>query len=200
MAGRIVFSTFEEQNTTMENFQAVKNEKAYQLLNSGGLIIVCTISPEGTYDMAPIAWHCPVDYDKTTRLLFVSDLQHKTYANIVATKKFVIALPSATQVQLVKKLGSCSGNEVNKMEHLELPTFESPVLKIALPLDCIAYIECNLHSVIMQEAVGILLGDVVNAFAQKEAYKGRLLSETLNARTIHHLGSSNFVTTGGKLL
>jgi flavin reductase (DIM6/NTAB) family NADH-FMN oxidoreductase RutF len=184
----------------MENFQAVKNEKAYQLINSGGLIIVCTVSLEGIYDMAPIAWHCPVDYDKTSRLLFVSDLQHKTYANIVATKKFVIALPSANQVELVKKIGSCSGNEVNKIELLHLSTIESPVSKIALPLDCIAYIECKLHSVVMQEAVGIVLGDVVNAFAQKEAYKGRLLSETPNAKTIHHLGSNSFVTTSNNLL
>ncbi|HEY9124940.1 MAG TPA: flavin reductase family protein [Bacteroidales bacterium] len=184
----------------MENFQAVKNEKAYQLLNSGGLIIVCTVSSEGIYNMAPIAWHCPVDYDKTTRLLFVSDLQHKTYANIIDTKKFVIALPSANQVEMVKELGSCSGHKVNKIEHLHLSTFESPVLKIALPLDCIAYLECNLHSVVMQETVGIVLGDVINAFGQKDAYKGRLLSENLNAKTIHHLGSNNFITTADKLL
>ena len=42
---------------------------AYQLQNAGGLVLICTKGQEGRYDLAPVAWCCPLDYDRVSRLL-----------------------------------------------------------------------------------------------------------------------------------
>jgi flavin reductase (DIM6/NTAB) family NADH-FMN oxidoreductase RutF len=170
--------------------------EAYRLLNSGALILVSTSDMEENFNLAPIAWHCPVDNEPATKLLFVTDVQHKTYANIRETGKFVVCIPHASQLQLVRDMGSCSGAEVNKLQKFSVEYALSEKYQLPVPTGCIAYIECNKIREIIEDGVAILIGEVINAKAIKGSYRDRLISEKDMGKTLHHLGNDKFVQPG----
>jgi len=37
--------------------------EAFKLQNAGGLVLICIKGGEGRYDLAPIAWSCPIEYE-----------------------------------------------------------------------------------------------------------------------------------------
>jgi flavin reductase (DIM6/NTAB) family NADH-FMN oxidoreductase RutF len=178
----------------MKDYNRISNEKAYQLLNSGVLILVSTVSKDGNYNIAPITWQTPVDYDPVTRLLFVTDIAHKTFSNIEETKQFVISVPHFNQLEIVKQLGSCSGNEIDKIEKFNLEVMDAEMINCKLPVDCIGYIECKVYNIIKDKEVALVFGETVFAKVDPEAFNNRLLTETEAGKPIHHLGGKQFYT------
>lgn len=170
--------------------------EAYKLLNTGAVIIVSTSDMEENLNLATIAWHTPVDYEPVTKLMFVTDIKNKTYANIKETGKFVICIPHVSQVKLVRDLGSYSGFKVNKIRMLEINHSLSEKCQFAVPDGCIAYIECKLLRDIEEDGVAMILGEVINAKAIKGSYRDRLISEKDPGKTLHHLGNDKFVQPG----
>jgi flavin reductase (DIM6/NTAB) family NADH-FMN oxidoreductase RutF len=174
----------------------IEPKESYKLLNTGALTIVSTLDSKGNFNLTPIAWHTPVDYEPVTKLLFVTDINHKAYANIKETGEFVICIPHSSQVQMVRNIGSCSGFSVNKIQAFEIEYSLSEKYQMAVPNGCLAYIECKKKKEIEEEGVAIVIGEVINARAIKEAYRNRLLSEKKIAKTLHHLGNDKFIEPG----
>ena len=184
----------------MKEYIKVSNEKGYQFLNSGALILVSSVGLNKNYDIAPIVWCCPIDYDKFTRLLFVCDKKHFTYKNIQETKQFGISVPDISQLQLVKDTGGCSGRDTDKIAKFNINVIDSEIIDVKLPFGAIAYIECKVYNIIMDGEVALIFGETVFVKADREAYNNRLLSETEAAKTIHHLGGKAFITTSDIIL
>jgi flavin reductase (DIM6/NTAB) family NADH-FMN oxidoreductase RutF len=184
----------------MATYQQISNNKAYHLLNPGSLILVSSVSGEGVYNIAPIAWQCPVEYDPVTRLLFVCDLEHKTYKNITETKTFIISVPHANQLKLIKDFGGCSGNEIDKFKQLNIHSFKGSKVNSLIPEGVIGFLECKLYNVVIDGAVGLLFGEVVNAMVQEGLYEGRLLTENEECKPIHHLAGKKFYIPGDRVL
>lgn len=170
--------------------------EAYKLLNSGALILLSTSDMEENLNLTPIAWHCPVDYEPVTKLLFVTDVKHKAYANIRETGKFLVCIPHVSQLSLVRNLGSCSGFDVNKLEKFNVEYSLSEKYQYPVPAGCIAYIECNKTREIIEDGVSIIIGEVINAKAIKGCYRDRLVSEKEMGKTLHHLGNEKFFQPG----
>jgi flavin reductase (DIM6/NTAB) family NADH-FMN oxidoreductase RutF len=180
----------------MRDYIKLANEKAYQLINSGALFLVSSVSKDENYDIAPIAWHCPIDYDKTTRLMFVTDKAHKTYQNILETKVFVISLPDMNQLQLVKDFGSCSGSNTNKFEKFKVETIDAEAVNCKMPDDCIGYIECKVYKVLEDGEVALVFGEAVQTKVDTNVYGSRLLTENEQCKPIYHLAGKAFTTIG----
>jgi flavin reductase (DIM6/NTAB) family NADH-FMN oxidoreductase RutF len=174
----------------------IPTNEAYKLLNSGAMIIVSTSDMEENLNLTPIAWHCPVDYDPVTKLLLVTDVKHKLYINIQEAGKFVVCIPHASQLQLVRELGSCSGFDTNKLEKFHIEYSLSEKCQFPVPNGCIAYIECHKTREILENGVAIIIGEVINAKAIKGSYRDRLISEKEPGKTLHHLGKDRFVQPG----
>lgn len=174
----------------------VPPNEAYKLLNTGALILVSTSDMEEHLNLTPIAWHCPVDNEPATKLLFVSDIKHKAFHNIQETGKFVICIPHASQLKLVQDLGSCSGFKDDKLKKFNVEYSLSEKSQLPVPNGCIAYIECRKLRVIDEDAVAIVIGEVFNAKAIKGSYRDRLVAEKEPGKTIHHLGNEKFVKPG----
>lgn len=177
----------------MKKYKKLTNDKGYKLLNTGSVILVCTKDSKGVHNITTIAWQCPLDYDPVTKVLFISDVNHKGFDNLSKSKKFVVCIPHASQRKLVLDMGSVSGKKVDKLKKFKVPHFISETNKIAVPEDCIGYIECSLIQVIKHEGVGIVMGKAVNVRVDEKAFKDRLLSEKAAGKTLHHLGSKVFV-------
>ena len=95
-----------------QGYNEVPIGRAYSLQNAGGLVFVCTKGADGRYDLAPVAWCCPLDYDPVSMFIAVLDTSHKTWADILAGGVFALAFPGADQKELVERCGSVSGFSV----------------------------------------------------------------------------------------
>jgi flavin reductase (DIM6/NTAB) family NADH-FMN oxidoreductase RutF len=184
----------------MKEYIKISKEKAYQLLNSGALILVSSIGTDKKHDIAPIAWQCPVDYEPVTKIMFACDTGHKTFKNIEDTNQCCISVPHISQLQLIKDTGSCSGYETDKIKKYSIETIPCDIIKCIAPGECIAYLECRVNKIINNDGTGLIFAEILNAKVDKQAYNGRLLSETEAGKTIHHLGGKIFITTSDFLL
>jgi flavin reductase (DIM6/NTAB) family NADH-FMN oxidoreductase RutF len=166
------------------NFDEVPLSQAYELLAGGCLIWVCTRSAAGRYDLAPIAWNCPLDYEPSSRLLFVCDRKHATLENLRASGSFAIALPTSDQMDLVEKTGSVSGRERDKYLDFAIAAQAAKEVDALVPEGVAAWLECRLLRTVEEGSVAVVMGEVLRARARSEAWKLRLhyVSEGLRYR------------------
>jgi flavin reductase (DIM6/NTAB) family NADH-FMN oxidoreductase RutF len=155
-------------------YDEVSPAEAYELLNGGGLIWVCTKSAAGRYDLAPIAWNCPLDYEPSSRLLFVSDPKHASFVNLRSSGTFTIALPTPVQLELVEKSGSVSGSDRDKYRDFGIESFPAKSQDVLVPAGVSAWLECRLLRIVEEGSVAVVMGEVQHAEAVKEAWKERL--------------------------
>ncbi|AEJ61489.1 flavin reductase domain protein FMN-binding protein [Spirochaeta thermophila DSM 6578] len=152
-------------------YRAIAPEKAYTIFNGGGILLVCTRSPESRYNLAPIAWTCPLDYEPVTQLLFVCDPSHATFHNIEATGTFIAALPTFRQKELVLKTGEVSGKNIDKFERFGIPSRRGEVVDALVPEGVAGWAECEVSQIYRPGEVAIVCGTVKAAFAVPEAWK-----------------------------
>jgi flavin reductase (DIM6/NTAB) family NADH-FMN oxidoreductase RutF len=181
----------------MHGYEEVSLEKAYALQNAGGLVLVCTAGRGGVahavasaaatvpasaadqagairYDLAPVAWCCPLDNDPVSKILLVCDTAHRTYADLRASGEFALALPSFRQKGLVLGTGSVSGNEVDKYASLGIAGFRARMVDALIPEGVAGWLECRLGSVFVEGTSAIVTGEVLFASAHPDCWRERL--------------------------
>jgi len=173
--------------------------QAYRLLNSGYLVLIASYSKKKTYNIAPIAWHCVVG-KSPTRILIAVGREHKTYKNIMESKKFVICVPNFSQLDIVKKTGSVSGQTIDKFSHFNINYTKGNRIKTKLPKGCIGYIECVLLKTYHQPETELIVGECKYAITHKDAFNKRLLCENEKGRGLYHLGGGYFSVPSHKIL
>ncbi|HUW41451.1 MAG TPA: flavin reductase family protein [Rectinemataceae bacterium] len=166
------------------DYDDVPLSRAYELLAGGCLIWVCTKSAAGRYDLAPIAWNCPLDYEPSSRVLFVCDKKHATLENLRAGGSFAIALPTPEQMDLVEKTGSVSGRERDKYRDFGIAARPAAAVDALVPEGVAGWLECRLLRAVEEGSVAVVMGEVLAARARSEAWKERLhyVSESLRYR------------------
>lgn len=147
---------------------------AYGLMNCGGLVWVCTKSADGRYDLAPVAWACPLDLEPVSRVLFVCDPAHASHANLLAAGEFAIALPCAAQRDIAMRTGSLSGRDADKYAELSIGSFPAGKVDVRIPEGVAGWIECRLLRAVPEGSVSIVFGEALAAKAVPEAWKLRL--------------------------
>jgi flavin reductase (DIM6/NTAB) family NADH-FMN oxidoreductase RutF len=162
------------------DYRPVPAKEAFSLLTCGGLVLVCTRSEAGRYDLAPIAWNCPLDYEPASRVLFVSDPAHATHENVLARREFALALPGFYQRDLVDAAGSVSGRDRDKYDGVA--SFAATEVDARIPEGVAAWLECRLIRTVSEGSVSIVMGEVLAAKAVDEAWKLRLhyVSESIS--------------------
>lgn len=135
---------------------------------------MCTRSADGRYDLAPVAWACPVDYEPVSKLLLVCDTGHRTYEDALESKGFVVALPTPDQRPLIEKTGSVSGREVDKYASFGIASFKARAIDALVPLGVAGWLECRLAKVHVEGTSGILIGEVAAASAMDDAWSRRV--------------------------
>ncbi|MEN6364425.1 MAG: flavin reductase [Rectinema sp.] len=163
--------------------------EAYELQNAGGLVLVCTrgqvraeasgASSGGSdslfrYDLAPIAWCCPLDYAPVSRLLLVCDTGHKTYEDLVKSNEFAVALPTPSQIDLVNRTGSVSGRDVDKYAKFGIKAFAAHTIDAQVPEGVAGWLECRLLKVIVEGTSAVVMGEVLYAAARKDFWRERI--------------------------
>lgn len=171
---------------------------ANRLINHGPTVLVSTRDEKGRYDIAPVAWVSPVQKDPP-KLLLVLGRHSQTYRNIISRKEFVVCIPHLDQATLLMKTGSSSGATVDKFSEFKIDTFRASRLDALIPHGCIGYIECTLSNNFQEDDADILVGEVLVAKADKRVFTKRLMVESPEGKTLHHLGGTMFCTPSGSV-
>jgi flavin reductase (DIM6/NTAB) family NADH-FMN oxidoreductase RutF len=145
-------------------FEPIALEKAYSLVVPGRPILVATKGMH--YNLTPIAWNCPLDYEPVTKLLFVCDPAHRAAHNIKSTKEFAVAIPSKSDDPIIEQCGSVSDPAADKFTRFGIASFPASKIDVRVPASAAAWIECRLIRVIPEGSVEIILGEAVAAFTR----------------------------------
>jgi flavin reductase (DIM6/NTAB) family NADH-FMN oxidoreductase RutF len=181
-------------------YQEMPLDEAYRLINTGPVVMVATVSGEGAYDVAPIAWACPAR-KSPTRVLVGVGKSHKTFTNIQETGVFVAGVPNISQAELVKASGTVSGHDVDKFVEYSIESISAKQIGCQVPTGMIGYIECKVAQVYDTGKLALILGDALYAAVDPQAYDGdRILSEEAAGKTVHHLGNKRFMTLGDQII
>ena len=156
------------------DYTEIPKDEAYGLLNPGGLVLVCARGEDGRYDLAPVSWNCPLDYAPVSKLILVMDTGHRSYADLLESGEFVVALPTPEQRALVEKAGSVSGREVDKYERFGIASFAAAEVDARVPEGVAGWLECRLARVVVEGTSGVVFGEVLRAMAVPDAWKRRV--------------------------
>jgi flavin reductase (DIM6/NTAB) family NADH-FMN oxidoreductase RutF len=159
------------KETVSDAFRDVPLKDAYKLVTPGMPILVATkgTSPAGdaarcaSYDLAPIAWVTPLDYEPVTKVLFVCDPAHQTAANARASREFAFCVPASADDPLVNQCGSVSGVDADKYARFSIEAIPANATDLRIPATCAAWIECRLIRIVEEGSVVIFMGEAVSA-------------------------------------
>lgn len=170
--------------------------------NSGATVLVSSCHEEKRNLMAA-AWNMPVDFDPP-KLAIIIDKTTFTRTLIEASGEFALCVPPLKLADLTFTVGSNSGRDLaerNKLQLLGVETFPASCISAPLVSDCVGWLECRIireeHT---QQAYDLVIAEVVAAWADERVFAGgryRPVQEIPpELRTIHHLGSGQFVVPG----
>jgi flavin reductase (DIM6/NTAB) family NADH-FMN oxidoreductase RutF len=182
-----------------QKYKILSVNQAYRLLNHGPVVLVASRSKSGKYNVAPIAWTCPVGMEPCQVLLAISS-GHQTFRNIKQTGEFIVCLPGWEQVALVRQTGSVSGSKVDKFKRFKIDSFFGNKVQARIPKDSLGFLECVRVGQHKLKEVVLVIGKCVSASVLADGFSDRLLVEKPAMKTLHHLGGRIFALPGDKLV
>jgi flavin reductase (DIM6/NTAB) family NADH-FMN oxidoreductase RutF len=185
--------------------KTIELSSAYRLLNHGPTVLISAAYQQRRNIMAA-AWVCALDF-KPPKVTVVIDKAAYTRELVEASGTFVINVPCAAQIDLVKTLGSSSGRDLqnsDKFTENSLGTFSAKEISAPLLEGCVAWLECKVipepHN---QNTYDLFIAEVVAAYADErvfsqnehEQYRWHFEGHD-DLRTIHHVAGGFFFVSG----
>lgn len=164
---------------------------AYRLLGPGPVVLVSSILGDRA-GITPIAWNMPISDDPPVVALEIWH-EHFIHKAILETGDFVINIPSSDQADIVRKLGKVSGSKVDKFMEFALDKEPAKGVKSPRLGSALAVLECKVHKEpqILKD-FSVIIGDVVYAEADGDAFTDRWHPEKPGPKIMHHLGGRIF--------
>lgn len=169
---------------------------AYRLLHPMHTVLVTCVGKASKPNVLTLAWAMPTSRDPALIAVSVAPSRY-SHRLIGETKEFVVNLPTVEIVKETLACGRTSGKNTNKFDETELTPLPAKKVKAPIIKECVAHLECILHSQFKTGDHTIFVGKVVAAYANKGVF-----IDTYNidkTRMIYHLGGNVFATLDPKL-
>ncbi|RLI42589.1 flavin reductase family protein [Candidatus Bathyarchaeota archaeon] len=180
----------------MSEKNRVSLSMAYRLLHPMHTVLVSCISKNGKPNIITLAWVMPVSANPPLVAVSIAPKRY-SHSLIEETGEFVINIPTIDILKETLFCGRVSGIDHDKFKETELTPLPAKKVKPPVIRECVAHLECKLHK---QFTVGdhtIFVGEIVEAYANKEAFTEKYDLE--RARMIFHLGGNDFATLKPKV-
>jgi flavin reductase (DIM6/NTAB) family NADH-FMN oxidoreductase RutF len=166
--------------------------QAYRLLQPGPVALV-TARYRDKENVMAVAWAAPVSYDPP-RLGIAVAPTCLTYDLIRRSELFALNFPGRPLAEQVDRAGVTSGRDVDdKLAAVGLTPADADEIDVALIDECIAHIECGLVGAYELGDHVWLVGEVVAAAADDEAFDEMwLIGEDEAQNPLWHLGGSRY--------
>src|SRR5438046_2520647 len=143
-------------------------------LLTGGPITLVTCGYRGRHNIMPVAYAMTASIVPPLIAIAVSPSRY-SYDIIHKTEEFALNIPSPALLHHVQYLGSISGVDFDKIELTKLPTTQARRIDTVLLEGCVGWIECGLEEEYEVGDHRLLIGRVVAAAADDEAFNERWL-------------------------
>jgi len=162
--------------------------KVYGLLEPGPVVLLTT-ARAGRANIMTLSWHTMMEFEPPLIGCVVSNRNY-SFGLLKSGKECVINIPTAEIADKVVACGNTSGANIDKFKKFGLTP--RPARRVGAPLieECYANLECRVADTSMVSKYCLFILEVVQAWIDP-AVK--------NPRTIHHLGSGNFMIAGEKI-
>jgi len=148
----------------MSEFLPVDLVEAYKLVPPATTALVAT-KGEKNYDITPIGWIMPMDYEPVTKIIFSSDPKHQCAHNIKESKEFAVCIPQKANDPIIEQCGSISSADADKYKRFGIAAAKASKTDLLIPeQNCSSWIECKLVRIIAEGSVELFIGQAVAAF------------------------------------
>jgi len=168
----------------------------HKLLHPMHTMLVSCIGKTGKPNIIALAWVMPASVNPPLVAMSIRPERH-SHALIEETKEFVVNVPTMKILKETLFCGRRSGKDYDKFKQTGLT--QSPSRKVKPPIikECIAHLECKLHSQFTTGDHTIFVGEIIEAYADKGIFEEEYNLE--KARMIFHLGGNDFATLNPKV-
>jgi flavin reductase (DIM6/NTAB) family NADH-FMN oxidoreductase RutF len=169
----------------------VEFSSAYRLLHPMHTVLVSCVGKNGKPNVLPLAWAMPTSRDPALVAISVG-LNRYSHGLIKETGEFVINLPTVDIVKETLACGRTSGRFHDKFSETGLTPLPARKVKAPIVKECVAHLECKVHSQFKTGDHTIFVGKIVEAYADEGVFTDKYDVE--KARMLFHLGGNIFAT------
>jgi flavin reductase (DIM6/NTAB) family NADH-FMN oxidoreductase RutF len=164
---------------------------ACRLLHPMHTVLVSCVDKTGKPNIITLAWAMPTSINPPLIAISVRPSRY-SHALIEETKEFVINIPTMDIVDATLFCGRRSGKTHDKFKETGLTQLPARKVKPPIIKECVAHMECKLHGQFTTGDHTTFIGEIIEAYANKEAFKEEY--DLKKAKMIFHLGASKFAT------
>ena len=174
----------------------VNPSSAYKLLHPMHTVLVSCVDKNGKPNIITLAWAMPTSINPPLVAISIAPKRH-SHTLIEETKEFVVNIPTMKILKETLFCGRRSGRNYDKFKETGLTP--SPAKKVKPPIikECVAHLECKLHSQFSAGDHTIFVGEIVEAYVDRGVFTGKY--ELEKAKMIFHLGGNDFATLEPKV-
>jgi flavin reductase (DIM6/NTAB) family NADH-FMN oxidoreductase RutF len=174
----------------------VELSSAYRLLHPMHTVLVSCVGKAGKPNVLPLAWAMPTS--RNPPLVAVSMVSNRySLTFIEETGEFVVNIPTVDIVKETLVCGRISGRDHDKFSETGLTPLPARKVKAPILKECIAHLECKLHSQFKTGDHTVFVGKIVEAYADKGVFTDKY--DVDKARMLYHLGGNVFATLDPKV-
>lgn len=174
----------------------VGTSSAYRLLHPMHTVLVSCVGRAGKPNIITLAWAMPASINPPLVAIGVVPRRY-SYSLIKETKEFVVNIPTMEILRETLFCGRKSGRYCDKFKEADLTPLPAKKVKPPIIKECVAHLECRLHRQFKTGDHTIFVGEVIEAYANKEVFTDMYNLE--KARMIFHVGGDDFATLEPKV-
>jgi len=167
----------------------VSLSSACRLLHPMHTVLVSCVGKRGKPNIITLAWAMPTSIDPPLVAVSIRPERY-SYALIEKRKEFVVNIPTMEILKETLFCGRRSGRDYDKFKETGLTPLPARKVKPPIIKECVAHLECKLHSQFITGDHTIFVGEIIEAYADKEAFTDKYNLE--KARMIFHIGGDDF--------
>jgi len=169
---------------------------SYRLLHPMHTVLVSCVGQNEKPNIITLAWAMPTSINPPLVAISIAPRRH-SHALIEDAKEFVVNIPTMKILKETLFCGRRSGRNYDKFKETGLTPLPAKNVKPPIIKECIAHLECKLHSQFSTGDHTIFIGKIVEAYADKEVFTNKYDLE--KAKMIFHLGGNDFATLDPKV-
>lgn len=167
------------------------------LLHPMHTVLVSCVGRKGKPNIITLAWAMPTSISPPLVAISISPRRH-SHALIEETKEFVVNIPTMDILKETMFCGRASGRHHDKFKEAGLTRLCGKRVKAPAIKECVAHLECTLHSQITTGDHTIFVGEIIRAYADSEAFNEEGY-DLKKAKMIFHLSGNKFATLAPKI-
>jgi flavin reductase (DIM6/NTAB) family NADH-FMN oxidoreductase RutF len=160
------------------------------------LYVITTVDEQGIPNAQPNTWGLPFGDGYGQFFLFTDWASHHTAQNVIATKEFVVNIPSEDELVQAMKTVERYPRGVDEIAASGLTAIPSMVVKAPRVAECKAHLECRLcwhretHARPGGDAGLIICGEIVAASGDEDVLTGTSSERVAAMKTVYVLSRS----------